>query len=174
MASSIPRLWLLTSSQDSPQLQVHSREYVCSTCVDALNRLWTKILPVVNAATCAKVHVQIVFCSTCSMMVQLCGVPLPCPQLFGTMQGTIDGCFMTPCIRSARVSPGRHFSSGPRQLCFGGAPVPGLLVPSPLASWTTKLTDVEVRFLHSTASCWTRWRSLFVALRCIVKQREKK
>ena len=42
---------------------------------------------------------------------------------------------------------------------------PGLLVPPPLASWTTKLTDVEVRFLHSTASCWTRWRSLFVALR---------
>ena len=81
VASSIPRLWLLTSSQDSPRLQVHSREYVCSTCVDALNRLWTKILPVVNAATCAHVHVQIVFCSTCSMMVQLCGVPLPCSQL---------------------------------------------------------------------------------------------
>ena len=129
VASSIPRLWLLTSSQDSPQLQVHSREYVCSTCVDALNRLWTKILPVVNAATCAQVHVQIVFCSTCSMMVQLCGVPLfPAPF---TMQGTIDGCFMTPCVERARVSPGRHFSSGPRQLRFGGAPVPGLLVPSP-------------------------------------------
>ena len=48
-----------------------------------------------------------------------------------TMQGTIDGCFMTPCTR-ARGSPGRHFSSGPRQLRFGGAPVPGLLVPSPL------------------------------------------
>ena len=101
VASSIPRLWLLTSSQDSPQLQVHLREYVCSTCVDALNRLWTKILPVVNAATCAQVHVQIVFCSTCSMMVQLCGVPLfPAPF---TMQGTIDGCFKTPCVRRARA-----------------------------------------------------------------------
>ena len=60
-----------------------------------------------------------------------------------TMQGTIDGCFMTPCIR-ARGSPGRHCSSGPRQLRFGGAPVPGLLVPSPLASWTTKLTTADV------------------------------
>ena len=125
--------------------------------------------------------------SACGQRSHMCPGPRPDPFLFNnmfndgpavrsspavfpapfTMQGTIDGCFMTPCIRSARarVSPGRHFSSGPRQLRFGGAPVPGLLVPSPLASWTTKLTDVEVRFLHSTASCWTRWRSLFVALR---------
>ena len=166
VASSIPRLWLLTSSQDSPQLQVHSCEYVCSTCVDALNRLWTKILPVVNAAICAQVHVQIVFCSTCSMMVQLCGVPLLCSQLLSPYAGhdrrmLHDSMY----VHSAHVSPGRHFSSGPRQLRFSGAPVPGFRVPSPLASWTTKLTDVEVRFLHSTASRWTRWRSLFVALR---------
>ena len=102
---SIPRLWLLTSSQDSPQLQVHSREYVCSTCVDALSRLWTKILPVVNAATCAQVHVQIVFCSTCSMQYDGPAVrssPAVFPAPF-TMQGTIDGCFMTPCIRRARA-----------------------------------------------------------------------
>ena len=53
---------------------------MCSTCDDGLNTLWTKILPVVNAATCAQVHVQIIFCSTCSMMVQRCGVPLPCSR----------------------------------------------------------------------------------------------
>ena len=103
VASSIPRLWLLTSSQESPQLQVHLREYVCSTCVDALNRLWTKILPVVNAATCAQVHVQIVFCSTCSMMVQLCGVPLfqllsPCRA-----RSTDASICKTPCVRTARA-----------------------------------------------------------------------
>ena len=54
----------------------HSLEYVCSTCVDALNRLWTKILSVVSAATCAQIHAQIVFCSM--MMVQRCEVPLLC------------------------------------------------------------------------------------------------
>ena len=64
---------------------------------------------------------------------------------------------MTPftCARG-RGSPGRHFLQGPRQLRFGRAPVPGRLVPSPLASCMAKLTDVEVRYLRSTAS----WRHI--------------
>ena len=97
------QLWLLTGSQHSPQLQVHSLEYVYSTCVDALNRLSTKILPVVNAATCAQVHVQIVFCSTCSMMVQLCGVPLPCSQLLSPCRARSTGASETPCARTFRL-----------------------------------------------------------------------
>ena len=136
---------------------------MCSTCVDALNRLRTTIQPVVNAATCAQVNFQIFFCSTCSMMIQRCGVPLPCSQLRspGRDRRNLHDSMYT----RVRGSPGCHFSSGPRQLRFRGAPVPGRLVPSPLASWMTKLTDVEVRFLHSTASCWTRSRSHLVALR---------
>ena len=104
VASSIPRLWLLTSSQDSPQLQVHSRKYVCSTCVDAHNRLCTN--------------------SACGQRSHMCPGPRPDRFLFNmfndgpaaavrsspavfpapfTMQGTIDGCFVTPCMYVARA-----------------------------------------------------------------------
>ena len=103
VASSIPRLWLLTSSQDSPQLQVHLREYVCSTCVDALNRLWTKILPVVNAAICAQVHVQNRFLFNMfngGPAVRSSPAVFPAPF---TVQGTIDGCFVTPCMYVERA-----------------------------------------------------------------------
>ena len=139
---------------------------MCSTCVDALNRLWTKILPVVNAATCAQVHVQIFFCSTtCSMMVQLCGVPLPCSQLLSPYAGHDRRMLhdsMYTVARALRLVA--IFLRGRVSCASAGRRSPvSSIVPSPLASWTTKLTDI--RFLHSTASCWTRWRSLFVALR---------
>ena len=65
---------------------------MCSTCVAALNRLGMKILPVVNAATCAKVHVQIVFRS---IIVRSSG-EFHCRV---SLLRRSTGCLLIPCTR---------------------------------------------------------------------------
>ena len=142
---------------------------MCRTCVDALNRVCTKILPVVNAATCAQVHVQTVFCSTCSMMVQQYGlVKFRCRVPSSAHRAGHDRRMLHDSMytRAQAVRRIAIFFSGGRVSCaLAGrcSPVASFLLP--LQASTTKLTDVEVRFLRSTSSCWTRRRSLFVALR---------
>ena len=151
VAPSIPKLWLLTSSQDSPQLQVHSLEYVCSTCVDALNRLWTKILPVGNAATCAQIHVQIVFCSTCSMMVQLCGVPLPCSQLLSPCRARSTDA--SRCIRARAFRLVAIFLRGHVSCASAGSrsPVSSFLLPLQAGrrSWPMLKSVSSIRRRHA-------------------------
>ena len=110
----------------------------------------------------ARSHVQIVFRP---MMVQSCRAQLPCIlAAYSIHQDAKDASWLQG---STHCSPGRHFF-GSRQLSFGRAPVPGRLAACALASCTTKLNhaDVEVRFLRvNLVSCWTRWRSLLVAIR---------
>ena len=115
----------------------------CGTCVDALNRLWTKILCVVNAATCVQVHVQIVFCS---LMVQRgaefrCRVP--CCALRSTIcsmhhgmgakaearEGNREGRFLAPCTRArARFAWSPFFFGAASAALLPGA---GCLAPCP-------------------------------------------
>ena len=157
-------LWpILHSSNALISAGVVDSQYVASplpncvrlarVCVKHLYMCWcsqqrvTKILPVDKAATCAQVHVQIVFRSK---MIQWCGVPLPCSLLQHRPAAlACEGCLTIPCTWTQFAWS--HFFFGPRQLRFGRAPVPVLLVPCPLPSCRTKLTDVDVRFLRSTA-----------------------
>ena len=141
-----------------------SREYMCSTFVDALNRLWTKILPVVNASG------------------HFCQGPCTHPSPFNDGPAGSSAA-VYPCCVDLQHAPGRegclrlhvraplacrHFSSGPRPLCLG--PLPRFLTPCKLhdglrrsfctCCWGSSFNHLEVCFVPIMA----RWIILLLLL----------
>ena len=131
----------------------------CGTCVDALNRLWTKILCVVNAATCAQVHVQIVFRSlmvqrgaefSCTLRSMICSMHHGMGAKAEAREGNREGRFLAPCTR-ARGLPGRYFLRGRVSCAFAGRQSPcSLSLQAALRSWSMLKSVSSVR--------WQIWR----------------